>query len=162
MNVTLQLYWDNLGKQRCSIGLMLFKAELYHTVSEVAARSDAILVDFRDLARDIIPAGGRYVDFRPDTLLSILRNAHDANPSRKLIVQNFDLGVARLKKVNRELLWETLLNKFPPNSNTAVALAMPDEQTAGELLPAPETLREWIHSKRALRATATQANESPH
>lgn len=132
---------------------MLFKAEQYHTVIEVAARSDAALVDFRDTARGMIPAGGRYVDFRPDTLFMALRNVHDASSSRKVIVQNFDLGVARLKKADRDRLWETLLNNFPPNSDTAVALAMPDEQTAGDLLPPPETLRLWIDAQRALRIT---------
>jgi hypothetical protein len=70
-----------------------------------------------------------------------------------VIVQNFDLGVARLKKADRDRLWETLLNNFPPNSNAAVALAMPDEQTAGDLLPPPETLRLWIDSQRVFRIT---------
>lgn len=153
MNGALQLYWEKLGKQRCSIGLILFKAELYHSVAEVAARSDAALQDFRDSARAMIPAGGRYVDFRPATLFTALRNAHDSSSNRKVIVQNFDLGVARLRRADRDRLWETLLNNFPPNSNTAVALAMPDEHTASDLLPPPETLRQWIESQRAFRVT---------
>src|SRR5687768_16731415 len=107
MNGAFQHYWEKLGKLRCPIGLMLFKAEQYHTVTEVAARSDAALVDFRDTARAMIPAGGRYVDFRPDTLFMALRNAHDSSSSRKVIVQNFDLGVARLRKADRGHLWET-------------------------------------------------------
>jgi hypothetical protein len=151
MTTALQDYWDKLGKLRCPIGLMLFKAEQYDTVADVAARSGATLVDFRDPARAMIPAGGRYVDFRPDTLFKALRNAHDSSPSHKMVVKNFDLGLARLKVADRNRLWETLVNNFPPNSNTAVVLAMPDEQTAMHLLPTTETLRQWFDSKRALR-----------
>lgn len=151
MTTVLQDYWTQLGRLRCPIGLMLFKAEQYHTVADVAARSGATLVDFREPARAMIPAGGRYVDFRPDTLFTALRKAHDSSPSRKVVLKNFDLGLARLKVADRNRLWETLVNSFPPNSNTTVVLAMPDEQSAPHLLPPPETLKQWIDSKRALR-----------
>ena len=151
MSTVLQDYWDKLGKLRCPIGLMLFKAEQYDTIDDIAARSGATLVDFRGAARAMVPAGGRYVDFRPDTLFTVLRNAHDSSPSRKVVVKNFDLGLARLNIADRNCLWETLVNNFPPNSNTTVVLAMPDQQTAAHLLPTSETLKQWIDSKRALR-----------
>lgn len=150
MTTDLQEYWDGIGNLRCPIGLMLFEAAQYHSVADVAARSGATLVDFRDPARAIIPAGGRYVDFTPDTLFKALRNAHDSSPSRKVVVENFDLGLARLKVADRNRLWEALVNNFPANTNTTVVLAMPDAQTARHLLPPPELLRQWINSKRAL------------
>lgn len=153
MTNALQNYWTQLGRLRCPIGLMLLKAEQCETVAEIAARSGATLVDFCDLARAMIPPGGRYVDFRPDTLFTLLRSAHDSSPSRKLVVKNFDLGLARLRVADRNRLWETLVNNFPPNSNTAVVIAMPDEQTATHLLPPDETLKQWIDSKRAFRVT---------
>jgi hypothetical protein len=130
---------------------MLFRTAQYHTVADVAARSGAELVDFCDLARSMIPLGGCYVDFSPDTLLTSLRNAHDSNPSCRAVVKNFDLGLARLKVADRNRLWEALVNSFPPNSDTTVVVAMPDAQTAIHLLPPSETLKQWIDSKRALR-----------
>jgi hypothetical protein len=148
MNGTLQGFWDGLEKLRCSIGLILFQAELYNMVAEVAARSDAALVDFRDTARAMIPEGSRYVNFKPNTLFEGLIKALDARPSRKVIVQNFDLAVARLKKADRDRLWEDLIDNYPANSDIAVALAMPNVQTAGDLLPPTETLRLWTESKR--------------
>lgn len=151
MTTALQDYWTQLGRLRRPIGLMLFKAEQYHTVADVAARSGATLVDFREPARAMIPAGGRYVDFRPDTLFSALRKAHDSSRSSKVVVKNFDLGLARLKVAERDRLWASLVNSFPPNSNTTVVLAMPDEQTAKHLLPPPETLKQWFDSTRAFR-----------
>ncbi len=151
VTTTLQDFWIQLGRLRCPIGLVLFTAGKYETVSDVAARSGAELVDFREPARATIPADGRYVDFRPDTLLAALRTAHDSSPSRKVVVRNFDLGVSRLRVADRNRLWETLVDRFPPNSNTTVVLAMPDEKTAMHLLPPSETLKQWFESNRAFR-----------
>jgi hypothetical protein len=148
MTVTLQSFWNSLGKLRCSIGLILFQAELYHTVTDVAARSDAALVDFSDIARVMIPEGARYVNFKPSTLFEALIRARDSGSSRKVIVQNFDLAVARMKKADRNRLWEGLIDNYPANSDITVALAMPNAQTAGDLLPSTETLRLWTESKR--------------
>ena len=156
MNCAVQDYWSKLGMLRCPIGLMLFEAAHLGMVVDISARSGASLVDFRDPARTMLPPGGRYVDFRPDTLLAALRNAHDLSPTRRVLVQNFDLGLSRLKAGERRCLWETLVNKFPPNSNTAVVLAMPDEKTAAHLLPPAETLAQWLESKRAIRISSLQ------
>ena len=154
MNATLQSFWASLGKLRCSTGLILFQVELYHTVAEVAARSDAALVDFRDTARAMTPGGARYVNFKPSTLFEALRKAGDSGASRKVIVQNFDLAVARLKKADRNRLWEDLLDNYPANSDTSLALAMPNAQTAGDLLPSTETLRLWTQSRRVFNIAA--------
>jgi hypothetical protein len=151
MTGTLQDYWLSLRKLRCPVGLMLFKAEQYESVTEIAARSGATLVDFREAALASVPVGGRYVDFRPTSLFALLRAAHDASQSRQLIVKNFDLGLARMKTDDRARFWETLVNNFPANSNTALVIAMPDEQTASHLLPPIETLKRWIDLKRAFR-----------
>ncbi|MEI8044760.1 MAG: hypothetical protein WCL11_25335 [Verrucomicrobiota bacterium] len=157
IDTTMQGYWSKLGMLRCPIGMMLFEAAHIQMVADVSARSGATLVDFRDSAGTLIAPGGRYVDFRPDTLLAILRNAHDNSPTRRVIVQNFDLGLSRLKVADCRCLWETLVNNFPPNSNTPVVLAMPDERTAAHLLPPADTLTQWIASGRAFRVKSLQS-----
>jgi len=160
MNSTVQEYWSKLEMLRCPIGLMLFDAAHLQMIDDIGARSGATLVDFRDCARSMVPRGGRFVDFRPDTLLAALRTAHDLSPTRRLLVRNFDLALSRLKVGDRRCLWDTLVNNYPPNSNVAVALAMPDERTAAHLLPPAETLAQWLESKRAFRVASPQTQHS--
>jgi len=147
----LDNYLSKLAKLRSPLGLMLFKAERYFTVPELAARCGAALTDFRVPARESIPEGSRYVDFQPDSLFAAIRRAHDASPSRKLVIQHFDLGLARLKVRARHQFWDAVINNFPANSKTSVVLAMPDEETAAHLLPRPDVLQQWFESTRAIR-----------
>jgi len=131
--------------------MMLFRAEQFDLVADVAARSGAELADFRDAARAAMPAGSRYVDFRADTMFASIRRAHDASQSRRLIVRNLDLGLARLKVADRRRFWDAIVNNFPPNTNTAVVFVMPDEKTGMHLLPSSETTRMWSESNRIFR-----------
>ena len=151
MTGVLREYWNKLGTLHRSIGLMLFKAERYQTVDDAALRSEAHLTDFRETARAMVPQGSRFVNFQANTLFQALCAAHDVSPKSRLIIQNFDLGVARLAKMERDHFWTTLIDHFPANSNISVALALPDEQTAEKLLPGPEILRQWIDLKRVIR-----------
>lgn len=160
MNSAVQEYWSKLEMLRCPIGLMLFEAAQLQMVDDIGARSGATLVDFRDSARSLVPPGGRFVDFRPDTLLAGLRAAHDLSPTRRLLVRNFDLALSRLKAADRRCLWETMVNNYPPNSNIALALAMPNERTAAHLLPPAETLAQWLESKRAFRVLSLQTQHA--
>ena len=151
MTGVLQEYWNKLGTLHRSIGLILFKAERYHTINDVVLRSEAQLADFREVARAMVPPRSRFVNFAANTLFQALQVAHDASLGRKLIIQNFNLGLSRLAKAERDRFWATLIDHFPANSNVCVALALPGEQTAVNLLPAPETLQQWIDLKRAIR-----------
>lgn len=154
MITAIREFWGKVGKLRCPVGLLLFKAGDFGTVAEVAARSGANVVDFREFARQRI-GGSRYVGFTPDTLLTTLREIQNCGEPRKWIVTNFDLAIARLKLADRLRLWSALVSQVTPNSKTAIVLAMPDEETAVHLLPSAETLKEWLQTSRALRVSLT-------
>ena len=154
MITTIQEFWGKVGEFRCPVGPLLFKAGEFGTVAEVAARSGANVVDFRQFARQRI-GGSRYVGFTPDTVLTTLREIQNCGEPRKWIVTNFDLAIARLKLAHRTSLWSSLISQVTPNSKTAMVLAMPDEDTAVHLLPSGETLKEWIQTSRALRVSPT-------
>jgi hypothetical protein len=154
MITVIQDFWVTVEKLRCPVGMLLFKAGDFGAVAEVAARSGANIVDFRQFARQRM-AGSRYVGFTPDTLLTTLREIQNCGEPRKWVVTNFDLAIARLKLADRTRLWSALVSQVTPNSKTTIVLAMPDEETAVHLLPPGQILKDWIQTGRALRVSLT-------
>lgn len=154
MTTVMKEFLVNVGELRCAVGLLLIRAENIGTVAEVAARCSANIVDLRDFAR-LRMSGSRYVGFKPNTLFAIIRDIQNSGEPRKWIVTNFDLAISRLKLADRVNFWSALLSQVTPNSKSTVIIAMPNEETAGHLLPSTETLKEWLQTGRALHMSPT-------
>jgi hypothetical protein len=147
---SLQDFWRIIGELRCPIGVLLFKAEHVGSVADIAARCNASIVDFRQIARQRM-GSSRYVGFTPQTLSAMVREVQSLRSPAKWLVTNFDLALARLKLADRILLWSTLVSQVTPNSRATVVLAMPDEETAVHLLPPAGILTQWTETNRAFR-----------
>jgi hypothetical protein len=146
-------FWKALAKLRTSVGIMLLAPGSFSGAEEIAARTGADSVDFRQIIRSagLIAQGSNLIDFRPDTIFKAIRYAQSQCSKPRVVILNFDLAIAALKISDRALVWSSLMDNYPANSNTCMAIAMPKAETGLHLLPPNELLTQWLQSGQAFQ-----------
>jgi hypothetical protein len=127
------------------VGLWLLPADCLGNEENEAARLIIASLDMSKLLIENLPADTSFVGIGIDTILMLLDQAVDRATMDCCLIYNFDLLISRLDHENRHALWRQLWGGFP-HRKRALLITMPDQAT--NLLPPPETLKQWRSERR--------------
>jgi hypothetical protein len=126
---------------RVRTGLWLLKQELLGHEPAEAARLGIAHADLREIALANVPEGSRFARLDSMRVIQFLDDICMGNYDADcVLIYNLDLLLARLKRQERQEVWQDLYVNFPHRPR-ALLMTMP--QDAEALLPPREALTAW-------------------
>jgi hypothetical protein len=145
----------------CRTGVLLLPPELLGHEASLAARYNTDAVDFVQLKEKTLNPNARFIRLDKEALLTDLellcqgRSHFGTGHTDCFFVYNFDLPLAALEGLERQAVWNFLLDKFRKRPKGLV-FAVPG--SAQRLLPSEQEQRIWQQGGRwAVLQTTGQA-----
>jgi hypothetical protein len=130
------------GNFRTNVGIWRMPLAKIGQEADIAFRLNLEILDIKEYYLSKLPSKTEYARLSVTRLYEILDDIAKSSNSRDcVLIYNFDLLLAGLKKEeDRNQIWLDLYNRFP-NRQRALLLAIPE--TAGHLLPIEDMLEKW-------------------